>query len=141
FAQTPQTLEISLDFDQTVRVAVPVSQHARMVTLELLHVAGHPTFQPVRFSTVVEQEHQDVMSAAKDDLVVLELDAPHVGVAHRVNDWFMKLTIAVNIDAMRSGSAPVGRPRERCTIGTPPRSTRKMVSTTGRIQAMGTETF
>src|SRR6058998_1510072 len=24
------------------------------------------------------------MSAAKDDLVVLELDAPHVGVAHRV---------------------------------------------------------
>src|SRR5436309_3421753 len=53
----------------------------------------------------------------------------------------MKLTMAVNIDAMRSGSAPVGRPRERCTIGTPPRSTRKMWSTTGRIQAMGTQTF
>src|SRR5437867_267311 len=53
----------------------------------------------------------------------------------------MKLTMAVNIDAMRSGSAPVGRPRDRWTIGTPPRSTRKMWSTTGRIQAMGTETF
>src|SRR3989454_269886 len=55
-----------------------------MVTLELLHVAGHPAFQPVRFPTVVEQEHQDVMAAAEHDLVVLELDAPHVGMAHRV---------------------------------------------------------
>src|SRR2546430_14176507 len=55
-----------------------------MVTLELLHVAGHPAFQPVRFATVVEQEHQDVMAAAEHDLVILELDAPHVGMAHRV---------------------------------------------------------
>src|SRR5436309_16132440 len=55
-----------------------------MVTLELLHVAGHPAFQPVRFSTVVEQEHQDVMAAAEDDLVILEFDASDVGMAHRV---------------------------------------------------------
>src|SRR5881628_1417718 len=55
-----------------------------MLTLELLHVAGHPAFQPVRFSTVVEQEHQDVMAAAEDDLVILEFDASDVGMAHRV---------------------------------------------------------
>src|SRR3989475_13019354 len=55
-----------------------------MVTLDLLHVAGHPAFQAVRFSTVVEQEHQDVMAAAEDDLVVLELDAPNVRMARRV---------------------------------------------------------
>src|SRR5207249_9144171 len=55
-----------------------------MVTLELLHIAGHPAFQPVRFATVVEQEHQDVMAAAEDDLVILEFDASDVGMAHRV---------------------------------------------------------
>jgi len=49
----PQTFEISLDFDQAVRVAVPISEHGRVVTLEFLHVAGHPAFQPVRFPTVV----------------------------------------------------------------------------------------
>src|SRR3989440_13064097 len=55
-----------------------------MVTLELLHVAGHPAFQAVRFAPVVEKEHQDVMAAAEHDLVVLELDAPNVRMAHRV---------------------------------------------------------
>ncbi len=84
FSQTPQTLELLSHRHQAVRVAVPISEHRGMMTLELLHIAGHPAFQPVRFPTVVEEEHQDVMAAAKDDLVVLELDAPHVGVAHRV---------------------------------------------------------
>ena len=82
--QTPQTLEISLHPDQAVRVAVPVSEDGRVVMLEVLHVAGHAAFQSVRLATVVEEKHQDVMTATEHDLVVLELDAPDVSAAHRV---------------------------------------------------------
>src|SRR3989442_1464323 len=58
-------------------------EHCRMTPFQRLHVPCDPTFQPVRFPTVVEEEHQDVAAPTEHDLVVLELDAPHVTMAHR----------------------------------------------------------
>lgn len=55
-----------------------------MAALELLHLARHPAFESIRFPAVVQEEHQNVMAATEDDLVVLEFDAPNVSVAHRV---------------------------------------------------------
>lgn len=82
--KAPPRLELPLQVEDLVHVPLPGLQERCVLGLDLPDFPRHATFEPIRFPAAIEEEHEGVLPAAEGNLVVLELDAAHATVAHRV---------------------------------------------------------